>query len=784
MATRRGASSRAAHGPTTETAVASDTSPLLPDAETPDTVPLDGAADKADDVTLGSIASDANRTDADDLTAIVGDANSSSEADDASDMRDSQDSGVGNGGLLRRARDLLRERGEPMTTGELASAVFGLTLVGAPGGLADVAGGGGLVGPWGAMLERLLRPSSLFVAEGVGAEARWGLAAWATARRSLADLEFVVVDVETTGLAPGRHRITEVAAVVVAGGLVNDDPRAVFRSLVNPQRRIPQFITKFTGISERMVARAPAAATVLPKLHAFIGGRPIVGHNVGFDLGFLAYEAEHAGLSALFPLDGVDTIALARRFVPGLRRASLDRVATALHIPIHTRHRALADAQLTANVFALLLAMARAAGCETLDDLRQSTSRTTSVGGARRGAARGETPQPRPTGALYLNPAWRQEFPTTPGVYLMRDAEGEVIYVGKAKCLRNRLASYYNQPLGYTRKMDGLLQNVKSIETRQLGSELEALIVESSLIKQLQPRYNVQLRNHEMYPFIKVDVTSAYPRFYSTREVSADGARYFGPFRSRGITLATIELIYKVFPLRNCLRSLPPNGPASEPCLRYHLKRCNAPCRGELPDSERRAYHEAVEQACAFLGGERADLIDRLKREMYAASARQDYERAARLRDALRDADQALLGQRLVTGAVEANNLLIAYPSAEPEQVELFLIRHGRLARQARVAQGAQALADAARALADHAATLDTPPPCVGREEVDQINIIARWIHHHSDDDARAFFRLPDNLRDDTACVQFAAHVAQTVMATIAERATSLAELEEDDDWP
>ncbi len=693
---------------------------------------------------------------------------------------------IGNGGLLRRARDILLEHGDALGAEELASAVFG--VVGAP---TNSPAHALLVGPWVALLERLVPPSPLFGGAGVGAQTRWSLASWQTAQQPLTTLEFVVVDVETTGLAPGRHRITEVAAVVVAGGVVKREAKAVFRSLVNPQRSIPQFITKFTGISERMVARAPNATIVLPRLHEFIAGRPIVGHNVGFDLGFLAYEAEQAGLSALFPLNGVDTIAMARRFVPGLRRASLDRVATALHIPIHTRHRALADAQLTAEVFALLLATAREQGCATFDDLRQATmSASARASQARAGGAsvakhqppRGEPPQPRPTGALYLNPAWRQEFPTTPGVYLMKDADGEVIYVGKAKCLRDRLASYYNQPLGYTRKMDGLLQNVRAIETRQLGSELEALIVESSLIKQLQPRYNVQLRNHELYPFIKVDVNSAYPRFYSTREVSADGARYFGPFRSKGITLATIELIYKVFPLRNCLRSLPPNGPASEPCLRYHLKRCAAPCRGALADEERATYHAAVEQACAFLGGERADLIDRLKREMYGASARQDYERAAHLRDALRDADQVLLGQRLVTGAVEANNLLIAYPSAEVGQIELFLIRHGRLVSQARVAHDADALTEATHALAATAATLDAPPPCVGREEVDQINIIARWISHHSDDDTRAFFRLPDDLRDTAACGAFAAQVAQTVTLPRAEPATD-EPAENDEEW-
>ena len=339
-----------------------------------------------------------------------------------------------------------------------------------------------------------------------------------------------------------------------------------------------------------------------------------------------------------------------------------------------------------------------------------------------------------------------------PGVYLMRDEAGEVIYVGKAKRLRERLASYYSQPLGYTRKMDGLLQSVRSIETRVLGSELEALIVESRLIKELQPRYNVQLRNHERYPFIKLDVQSAFPRFYATREVSADGARYFGPFRSNGVVNAAIEVIQKTFPVRTCTRSLPPHAPPSEPCLRYHLKRCPAPCRGELSAETAATYMRDIEEACKFLGGERDDLMDRLRKEMLAASARQDYERAARLRDALRDADAVLLGQRLITGAVEANNLLILYPSSEDGAIEAYLIRHGRLAGQRRSPANADDLARDLDELVALARTLPAPPLRVGREEVDQINIIARWIHQHSDDEARAFFSLPREL-DDTAII-------------------------------
>ncbi|HEV8192860.1 MAG TPA: exonuclease domain-containing protein, partial [Ktedonobacterales bacterium] len=487
-----------------------------------------------------------------------------------------------------------------------------------------------------------------------------------------------------------------------------------------------------------------------------------VGHNVGFDLGFLNYEADQCGMGEGFPLEGVDTIALARRYLTGMRRARLDRVAAALHIPVSTRHRALPDALLTAQIFAFLLARAREEGCRTLDDLWNVMA----------GIAPANTALPpnRPTGQLYLNPAWRQTFAQRPGVYLMKDEPGEVIYVGKAKNLRERLASYYSQPLGYTRKMDGLLQSVRAIETRVLGSELEALLVESHLIKKLQPRYNVQLRNYELYPFIKVDVQHPYPRLYATREVSADGARYFGPFRSTRIVNATLELIEKVFPVRTCTRGLPPYAKPSDACLRYHLKRCPGPCRGVLDEQAEEQYRTAVAEACAFLGGERADLIERLKQDMFIAAARQDYERAARLRDALRDADQVLLGQRLVAGAVEANNLFIVYPSAEEGRVEIFLVRHGRLIAQRSVRTETEVLNVEVGALVAEAVRLGTPPPRVGREEVDQINIIARWVHRHSEDDERAFFRLPRDLQNAAEVEAFIAYVTERIQASQAEQ--------------
>jgi DNA polymerase-3 subunit epsilon len=638
------------------------------------------------------------------------------------------------GQLLRRAYTWLMERGEPQGSAELVRHLLGASADGQAGQV------------WLGLLEQALRGSPLFEQQDDGL---WRLRAWEAEQTRLADLEYVVVDVETTGLVAGRHRLIEAAGLRVRGGMVVD----AFQQLINPGTRLPRFISAFTGITQEMVNAAAPVDEVLPAFFAFLDDAPIVGHNVGFDLSFLGYEAVRLG----YPLatDGLDTIRLARRLIPGIRGLKLDALARHVGVVVRDRHRALGDARITLEVFQHLLALAADQGIETLAQLREIMQRS----GSSRRAAPGASALERPTGSIYLNPAWRREFPTRPGVYLMKDERGEVIYVGKAKSLKDRLASYYHQPLGYTRKLDGLLQLVQEIEIRVLGSELEALLVESQLIKQLQPRFNVQLRNYEAYPFIKVD-GRPYPRVYATREVHADGARYFGPFQSRRVVEAALEVIHKLFPIRTCTRSLPPQALPSEPCMRYHMHRCLAPCRGDVDPA---AYEAQMEQIIAFLGGEREDLLDRLRQEMWAASARNDFERAAMLRDALRSISQVLVGQRLVTGAVEANNLLIIYPSAEEGQGEVFLVRHGRLVEQRRVPLAEEELRSGLRAMVDLAASLPAPPKRVGKEEVDQINIIARWIHRHSEEHERAFFSLPADLQNPEEIERFVAQVARAL---------------------
>ncbi len=654
--------------------------------------------------------------------------------------------------LLRRAHELLESIGQPASETLLIQHLFGAT-----------AGASSTSAVWTMLLRQTLRSSTLF--EQVD-EHEWSLSAWRSTQMLLSELEFVVLDTETTGLRPGPDRVIEIAGIRLRSGEVLDS----FQSLVNPQRRLPPFIVQFTGITQQMIASAPIAENILPDFLRFIEGAILVGHNIGFDIGFLSHEAQLLGYA--FPIDGLDTIPLARRFLPGLRRFKLDVVAEHLKIPAMQRHRAMGDARVTAAIFIKLLDLAREQGIHTLGHIRRRLQLPVAWSGditqvslskqVEHFRADGKLSSPsvasRPTGSLLLNSAWRREFPDKPGVYLMKDENGQVIYVGKAKCLKNRLASYYNHPLGYTRKMDGLLQSVREIETIVLGSELEALLVESQMIKQLQPAYNVQLRNYELYPFIKIDVQHPFSRIYSTKEVSADGARYFGPFRSRRMVDLTIELIQKAFPIRTCTRSLPPQAKPSEPCLRLHLNRCSAPCRGS---ADAAAYARVIEEICAFLGGEREDLLDRLRRQMLEASQQMNYERAAWLRDTIRGAEEVLIGQRLITGAVEANNLFIVYPSSKEDHDELFLVRHGRLVQQQCVQHEPEAMQKAVTSLLSLAASLGEPPNIVGKAEVDQINIISRWIHRHSND--RSFFPLHPALSDSAE----ASRLAQRIWAEI-----------------
>ncbi len=630
----------------------------------------------------------------------------------------SYESGLGT--LAARAFELLEFAGRPVNEERLVHHVFGLTGTRNP----DF---------WRGQLTRMLADHDLFAQLPDGS---WALAEWSQASDALRSLAYVVVDVETTGLNPRTQCLIEIAALRCEGGKIAD----TFTTLVQPGRPIPPFIRRFTGITDDMVADAPGPDEAVAAFLRFAGSEILVGHNVRFDLNFLA-EAARRHLGLAIANESLDTIALGTRLVPGLRRPSLDRLAAALDLTSPARHRALADAQLTARVFWRLLERAEAQNMATLERLRAELGAGTAE--RRRVAAR---PAGR-TGRALLDPRLRQDLPQTPGVYLMKDERGAVIYVGKAKNLRARVSSYYTQPLGYRRKLDGLLESVRDLETIDTGSELQALLLEDQLIKRYQPRFNVQQRNYEHYPFIKIDVQEDFPRVYGTREIAADGARYFGPYRSARAVKTMIALVQRLFPIRTCTHRLSAEIVArgkkdkARPCLRYGMGRCLGPCHGQVTPER---YQQVVREVCDFLGGTADELLSRVEAELYRAADNLQFERAALLRDLLREARQVLISQQLLNGAIERNNLLIVYPSSREGHAEVFGIRHGRLQEQRQI-DARQPRRETRRELRELCARLlasREPPPAVAQHEVDGINIIARWIYRHSDE--RTFIPLRD----------------------------------------
>lgn len=231
-----------------------------------------------------------------------------------------------------------------------------------------------------------------------------------------------------------------------------------------------------------------------------------------------------------------------------------------------------------------------------------------------------------------ITPELLATLPTTPGVYLFRAEGGEVLYVGKAKSLRPRVRSYFRKDHSHSIKTRELVRRVAGLDTIVVGSEAEALILEANLIKEHQPRFNIQLRDDKKYPYIKVTIQEAFPRVFVTREVRNDGGRYFGPFTSVGPLRQALEVIKRLYTVRSCRYDLPEEAP-DRPCLDYHIGRCLAPCVG-LQSQEN--YGQMIREILRILDGDTEKLQDEMEKRMQEAATQLRFEEAARLRDVSR----------------------------------------------------------------------------------------------------------------------------------------------------
>src|SRR5213592_1881825 len=227
-------------------------------------------------------------------------------------------------------------------------------------------------------------------------------------------------------------------------------------------------------------------------------------------------------------------------------------------------------------------------------------------------------------------------LPTTAGVYLYKNAEGEVIYVGKAKNLRSRVSSYFHEGRWEDAKTGTLVREAVDVEYIVVANNKEALALENNLIKQRKPRFNILLRDDKTYPYVKLTMGEKWPRVYVTRRLRKDGSAYYGPYFPANLAYRIVDLIHRNFLIPSCKVDLTRYHP--RPCLQYYIKRCQGPCVEGLTTPER--YAEAVRHVRLLLAGRESDLIDDLERRMEGASSRQQYEEAARYRDLIRTVEQ------------------------------------------------------------------------------------------------------------------------------------------------
>ncbi len=458
----------------------------------------------------------------------------------------------------------------------------------------------------------------------------------------LTDCDFVAVDLETTGCSPGRHSIIEIGAVRMRGGAVISE----FSSLVRPDDPVPRAITQLTGITQEMLTTAPSVDEVVVAFKAFAEGAVLVAHNYRFDLGFLDYEAERLW-QAPFPRPALDTLSIARRLYPTMERYSLLHLAGHIGTSVMPDHRAGNDARAAGEVLAAMLPDLIERGLVTVGDLASFCG------------------LPDQT-ALAARLPLTIGVPDAPGVYVFRDGEDQVLFVGRAKSLRQRVRSHF-YPAG-DREHSDLGCFVAGIRAIRAASSLDAALLERRLLALHDPPFNSPSQRPRAVYFIHVDTWSHYPGVRVVTKRRRRGT-HVGPFTSRWAAVTLSERLTEIYGLRRCPRRLDGRLAARECELRDG--RCPAPCVNTVDAVD---YGIRVRALLSVFrdGGDGAKETLTALQEAAAAEAR--YEDAIRYRDGLRALDRALGTLGVLRTAFEHDAALVEH---HDETVTVHLVRDG-----------------------------------------------------------------------------------------------------------
>ena len=508
----------------------------------------------------------------------------------------------------------------------------------------------------------------------------------------LHDTTFCVLDLETTGGNRNDDMITEIGVVKVRGG----ECLGTFHTLVNPGRAIPPQITILTGLTNAVVQTAPRIETVLGSLMDFLGDAVFVAHNASFDLGFVraALARDHR---CEYKPTVVDTAALARRIlrdeVPNCKLSTLASRLRLDHLP---SHRALDDALATTDLLHLLLERAAGFGVLGLDDL---TVLSKMAG----------HPQARKL-------SMTASLPRTPGVYMFCGNRDEVLYVGKATNLRQRVRSYFGRD--DRRKIGPMLREMQKIRHLELPDPLSAEIVESRLIAQMLPRYNRAGTRVDKYCYIRLDTDTPWPRLAVVKEPSPKGA-HLGPLPSRAMANLVVEALQAVLPLRRCSTRLTVNhspAPGAVACSSAQLGVTHCPCAGQADAAD---YASAVRAAQRAFAGDATTVAQHLTARMADLAAAQRFEEAAMTRDRLSALLGAVRRQQLVTALRDAGAVTVRH------QGRTWMIDEGRLIDAAADGQVSRSLP-----VAPPASPVDGAP--LSRHSIDEALCLAKFFDKHA----------------------------------------------------
>ena len=527
----------------------------------------------------------------------------------------------------------------------------------------------------------------------------------------LREASFVVIDVETTGLSAARHRITEIGMVRVEKGAIVDS----FQTLLNPEQYIPPFITRHTGITNAMVYGQPTFAEITAEIESFFAkaADPVLtGHNVNFDHGFLTQSLVRVGNQFDPAQHGLlCTCRLARRLLPNIGSKSLQSVQNYFGIRNPRQHRALGDAEATAQILTRFMEVAAGMQIESIEEFLRLQYAKPNY--ARRKTKREKSLRDKV-----------REFPERPGVYTMTSQYGDVLYVGKAKNLRNRVSSYFAESHTEGTKLAKMMRSVREITYEETGSELSALLLESRKIKELRPRFNAMERWYRPQSFIRLDVQNDFPELTFIREPAEDGAEYFGPFKSREAAEALMEILNHAFKLRECGDKFR-IGPDQKPCLYYEIQRCGAPC-ALLQSKEE--YRVEVGRMQEFLAAGEEGILSHVEQIMMASAERLDFEEAEFYKRRLLELRRVLGTGERPTASISSNDFVVLNPVAA--ECEVMFVRFGRIVKQAIVSrtQFESLKPWAERQIRHYYGPTSAIPPTAGKPEIDEMRILMRWV--------------------------------------------------------